>query len=297
MVITGPGSNDMTDNHASPALGPIGVFDSGVGGLSVWRELAQRLPRESLLYLADQAHVPYGARPTAQVAQLTHAAVAWLIGQGAKMVVVACNTATAAALPSLRQQWPQIPIVGMEPAVKPACQQTKTGHVGVLATPGTLRASRFTSLVERFANGVQVYTLMGSGLVEMVENNQLTGPEVEARCRQIFAPVQTIAIDTLVLGCTHFPFLRKTLQNILGDTVLLIDPAPAVARQTGRILHQKKLARPHNMAANWQFVTTGPVAPFREALTNLVGDFFTAASPSPQIWHLPPGDVTNATRP
>jgi len=250
---------------------PIGVFDSGIGGLSVWREIVRILPEEATLYVADQAHVPYGQRPTREVEALTHVAVAWLLEQGAKLIVIACNTASAAALTSLRQRWPDIPIVGMEPAVKPASQATKTGHVGVLATPGTLQASRFSHLVERFANGVHVHTLMGSGLVEMVERHELAGPAIEARIREILAPVQDVPMDHLVLGCTHFPFIADTLQHLLGEQVALIDPAPAVARQTQRVLHQHCLQSDAvNADASWRFVTTGDLAAFRDATTSLV---------------------------
>jgi glutamate racemase len=270
----------MTSDPLSRSSAPIGVFDSGVGGLSVWREIVRLLPGEDTLYLADQAHVPYGARSTEEVAALTHASVAWLIDQGAKLIVIACNTATAAALTSLRGRWPDVPIIGMEPAVKPASEATKTGHVAVLATPGTLRASRFSHLVERFANGVQVHTLMGTGLVAMVERNELAGPALEALIRDIFAPVQTIPIDHLVLGCTHFPFLSETLQQVLGEQVTLIDPAPAVARQTGRVLGKYHLQQP-NAHPRWQFVTTGDLGAFRSSTERLVGN--DLASPAHRI--------------
>lgn len=269
----------MTARHAPPKVAPIGVFDSGVGGLSVWREIVRILPGEAMLYLADQAHVPYGARSPAQVAALTHAATAWLIDQGAKLIVIACNTASAAALTSLRQRWPQVPIVGMEPAVKPASQATRSGHVGVLATPGTLRAARFSHLVERFANGVQVHTLMGAGLVERVERNELRGPTVEAHIREIMAPVQDVPIDHLVLGCTHFPFLASSLQKVLGDEVTLVDPAPAVARQTQRVLRQRQLLRhPAAKKGEWRFVSTGDVRAFQALTTSLVGELLDDAS-------------------
>ena len=259
-------------------VAPIGVFDSGIGGLSVWRELVRLLPQESMLYLADQAHVPYGVRTVSEVASLTHAAVSWLLQQGAKLIVIACNTASAAALTSLRQRWPDIPIVGMEPAIKPASQATKTGHVGVLATPGTLQASRFSHLVERFANGVHVHTLMGTGLVAMVEQNELSGQAVEKRIFEIMAPVRDIPIDHLVLGCTHFPFLAKTLQHILGEDVILVDPAPAVARQTQRVLYQHGLQSAEKPSdAFWQFVTTGNLENFQSSVTSLVGPLLTSA--------------------
>ena len=257
----------------------IGVFDSGVGGLSVWREIVRLMPTASTLYLADQAHVPYGARSLAQVEALTHAAVTWLLMQGADIIVIACNTASAAALTTLRQHWPHIPIVGMEPAVKPASQATKTGHVGVLATPGTLRADRFSHLVERFANGVHVHTLMGSGLVEMVENGQLKGPTVAALIQKIMAPVQDYPLDHLVLGCTHFPFLAEELQNVLGPHVKLVDPAPAVARQTWRMWQKHNLGDIHSSNTSWQFVTTGDLDNFRDLTQTLVGEQLSPPTP------------------
>ncbi len=249
---------------------PIGVFDSGVGGLSVWREIVRLMPNESVIYLADQARVPYGDRTKGEVERFTHDSVAWLLSQDVKLVVIACNTASAAALTSLRQRWPETPIVGMEPAVKPASQRTRTGHVGVLATPGTLRAERFSSLVERFANGVHVHTVMGTGLVKMVEQNKLGGPEVEARLRAILAPVLEANIDHLVLGCTHFPFLAASLRRVLGDGVQLVDPAPAVARQTQRVLAREGLQRALSEPGLWRFVTTGELAHFQRAVTRLV---------------------------
>jgi len=271
----------MTDAAASPLQRPIGVFDSGVGGLSVWREIVHLLPDEATLYLADQAHVPYGGRSSQEVAALTHAAVAWLLGQGAKLVVIACNTASAAALVSLRQRWPKTPIVGMEPAVKPASQATQTGHVAVLATPSTLRASRFSNLVERFANGVQVYTLMGTGLVELIERNELDGENVASKLREIMSPVEKVPIDHLVLGCTHFPFLSQSLQKALGEKVTLVDPAPAVARQVQRVLHTKHLQKTDKKLGAWRFVTTGELASFKNATEHLVAA--TLASPAHSV--------------
>jgi len=258
---------------------PIGVFDSGVGGLSVWREIVRLLPQEEIIYLADQARVPYGDRTREEVERFTHEAVGWLIKQGVKSVVVACNTASAAALTSLRERWPAIPIVGMEPAVKPASQHTRTGHVGVLATPGTLKADRFSSLVERYADGVQVHTVMGTGLVKMVEANMLTGPEVEARLRVILAPLLTTDIDHLVLGCTHFPFLMTALRRVLGEDVQLVDPAPAVARQTRRVLAAKGLLRSGSGPGAWHFVTTGSLAPFQRAVQRLMAAELMASRP------------------
>ncbi len=267
--------------------GPIGVFDSGLGGLSVWREIVQLMPQEPTLYLADQAHAPYGPQPREQVEARTHRAVAWLLEQGAKLVVIACNTASAAALESLRARWPHIPIVGMEPAVKPATQATRTGHVGVLATAGALHAPRFSRLVERFANGVRVHTVVGEGLVEMIEKGQWQGPEVESHLQKLLAPLQAIPIDHLVLGCTHFPFLALALTHVLGPDVRLVNPAPAVARQTQRMVWAHDLARPeHTEPGPWRFVTTGPVKPFRELVHQLVAPQLATISRPLSFEHL-----------
>lgn len=250
---------------------PIGVFDSGVGGLSVWRELVALLPHESTLYLADQANVPYGSRTREEIEALTHRATAWLMGQGVKLVVIACNTASAAALDSLRHRWPDMPIVGMEPAIKPASEQTFTGRVGVMATPGTLQAERFNTLVERFANGVEVYTQICPGLVEMVEAGHLDGQNVEDRLHLLLGPLLSQDIDHLVLGCTHYPFLAPAIQRVMGAEVTLVDPAPAVAKQVQRmLLSEQRLAPPSSSPAH-RFVTTGSADAFTKNIRRLVG--------------------------
>ncbi len=256
---------------APPDLQPIGVFDSGVGGLSVWRELTTLLPAESTIYLADQAHVPYGARTAADVEALTHEAAGWLLAQEAKLLVIACNTASAAALSSLRQRWPDVPIVGMEPAVKPASAHTLTHKVGVMATPGTLNADRFTSLVERFASGIEVHTQVCPGLVELVEAGDLDGPLVEAHLRSLLDPLVAADIDHLVLGCTHYPFLAPAIQRVVGDRVTLVDPAPAVARQAQRLLVTHDLLAAGDIAPTHRFFTTGDAAPLRISIAQLLG--------------------------
>lgn len=250
---------------------PIGLFDSGVGGLSVWRVLVGLLPNESTLYLADQAHVPYGSRTRAEIEALTHAAVAWLLAQNVKLVVIACNTASAAALDSLRQRWPETPIVGMEPAVKPASEQTVTGKVGVMATPSTLQAERFSLLVERFAGGAEVYTQICPGLVGMVEAGQMNGQEVDARLHLLLDPLTAQGIDHLVLGCTHYPFLAPAIQRVVGPGVTLVDPAPAVARQVQNVLASRHLLTPPPSAPDHRFITTATADVFAATIRRLVG--------------------------
>ena len=247
----------------------IGLFDSGVGGLSVWRAVVERLPAESTFYLADQAHAPYGSRSLAEVRELARSAAGWLIEQGAKLVVVACNTASAAALDDLRREWPDIPFVGMEPAIKPAGERTKTGRVGVMATPGTLTAPRFHHLVERFASGVEVHTQVCPGLVEWVEAGKLNGPEMIAELRRLLSPLVAAGVDHLVLGCTHYPFLAPAIQQVMGDDVTLVDPAPAVARQVERVLVARGLLAPDSSTPQHRFVTTGDPTRFRRTLIAL----------------------------
>ena len=258
--------------------GLIGVFDSGVGGLSVWREIARQLPHERTLYLADQAHVPYGFRQLAEVQELSQGVTRFLLEQGAKIIVIACNTASAAALHYLRRTFPQVPFVGMEPAVKPAVERTHNGVVGVLATQATFQGELFASLVERYAGGVQVVTQVGRGLVGAVEAGRLDTAETEALLRQCLRPLMEAGADQLVLGCTHYPFLRPVIERVVGPNVAVIDPAPAVARQTGRVLARWGLeARPSTGAGVRQgdrgrhvFYTSGDRAAFAAMVKRLL---------------------------
>jgi glutamate racemase len=249
----------------------IGVFDSGVGGLSVWREIARQLPHEDTLYVADQAHVPYGRRSLAEVRAFSEAIVRFLFDAGAQVVVVACNTASAAALHHLRATFPQAPFVGMEPAVKPAAQNTRTGAVGVLATPATFQGELFASLLERFAADVEVVTQICPGLVEAVEAGALDTPQTESLLRRCLQPLLDANVDQLVLGCTHYPFVRPLVERLLGPAVEVIDPAPAVARQTGMVLAQRGLASPRRRGGRHVFCTTGHLGTFVALLERLVG--------------------------
>ncbi len=216
----------------------IGGFDSGVGGLSVLRALWDEMPEIPMIYLADQAHVPYGPRPLEQVRQFSIEISRWLIEQGAQLIVVACNTASAAALYTLRAKFPEIPFVGMEPAVKPAAEQTRSGKVGVLATPATFQGELYASVVERFAYGVQILQNTCPGLVDQIEAGYLDTPATRAILEQALHPMLADQIDTIVLGCTHYPFVIPLIKEISGQDVRVVDPAPAVARQAKRLLQQ-----------------------------------------------------------
>ena len=234
---------------------PIAIFDSGVGGLSVLHYLCTGLPYENILYFADQANVPYGPRSATQIQDFCQAITHFLREQGAKVIVVACNTATAVALAHLRQNFPTIPIVGMEPAVKPAAQQTKSGKVGVLATAVTFQSPRYADLMARFAQNITIYEDPCLGLVNLIEGGQAHSPQTEQLLHSILTPMLAAGIDTLVLGCTHYPFVLPLLEEMVGTAVTIIDPAPAVARQAAHLLQQQHLlasgmTRPPSSLAN-----------------------------------------------
>ena len=212
----------------------IAVFDSGVGGISVLRELIKLMPEENYLYYGDSANAPYGNRPTQQVRKLTLAAAEALIARGIKALVVACNTATAAAIEVLRQTYPDTIIIGIEPALKLAADRFPTGHIGVMATQVTLREEKFAHQLERFPD-VQAELIPAPGLVELVESGNADTAQAEALLRPILAPYIG-KLDALVLGCTHYPFAARTIQSILGPDTLLMDGGEGTARQTKRCL-------------------------------------------------------------
>jgi glutamate racemase len=217
---------------------PVGVFDSGVGGLSVAREIRRALPAEHLLYVADTAYVPYGDRGEEEVRARTLAIGAWIQSQGAKVLVVACNTASGAALEALRERL-FIPVIGLEPALKPAVRESRVRRVGVMATRGTLGSARFQRLVNNYAEGVQVVRDPCPGLADLVEDGMLAGPELEARLEDYVAPLREAGVDTVVLGCTHYVFVRDAIQRALGPGVRLLDSGEAIARRTRQILAER----------------------------------------------------------
>jgi glutamate racemase len=233
--------------HMPPA---IALFDSGLGGLSVLREVRRLLPRHDLLYLADTAYCPYGPRPPAVVRARSLAIGRWLVGQGAGLLVVACNTASSAALELLRAELP-IPVVGMEPGLKPAAAITRSGRVGVLATTNTLSGSRFATLVERYAAAVEVITQPCPGLVEQVERGDLEGPTTRALVERYVAPLLAHRADVLVLGCTHYPFLRPVIADVAGPSVAIVDTGPAVAEQVARVAGRYAIAEGSGTGRYW----------------------------------------------
>jgi len=251
---------------------PVGVFDSGVGGLSVLRAIRKQMPEESVIYFGDQGHIPYGPRPMEQIQNFSKAITRFLLDKDAKIIVVACNAASAAALTYLRQTIPLISFVGMEPAVKPAAEHTETGVVGVLATPATFQGALYASVVERFANGVELLQDPCVGLVQQIEKGDLNGSATRKILEDALHPMLEKNIDTVVLACTHYPFVIPLIQEIVGEKVRVIDPAPAVARQTNRLLEAKGLKREVGGRGEIQFFTSGDADFVQSLLPTLLGE-------------------------
>ncbi|WP_252274195.1 glutamate racemase [Pseudomonas subflava] len=250
---------------------PVGVFDSGVGGLSVLREIQARLPDESLLYVADSGHVPYGEKSPEFIRERSQKIAEFLLGQGAKALVLACNTATAAAVADLRERYPELPIVGMEPAVKPAAAATRSGVVGVLATTGTLKSAKFAALLDRFASDVRVITQPCPGLVEQVEAGELDGPHTRELLRGWVEPLLAEGCDTLILGCTHYPFIKPLLRELVPESVRLVDTGAAVARHLQSLLEQRRLLA-SGPAAPVRFWSSGDAAAMQAVLPKLLSE-------------------------
>jgi glutamate racemase len=251
---------------------PIGIFDSGVGGISVLRAIREQMPEESVIYFGDQGHIPYGPRPMEQIRNFSEAITRFLLAGGAKILVVACNTASAAALKHLREKFPDVQFVGMEPAVKPAAEHTHTGRVGVLATPATFQGALYASVVERFANGVELFQNTCPGLVQQIEQGNLDGDETRRILEHALLPMLEKQIDTVVLGCTHYPFVIPLIQQIVGENVRVIDPAPAVAKQTRRLLEAAGLKNALGSSSRIKFFTSGDPATLASLLPKLLGE-------------------------
>jgi glutamate racemase len=249
---------------------PIGVFDSGVGGLSVLRAIQAELPHERLIYVADSAYVPYGEKSRDFVVRRAQALTQFLVDEGAKAVVVACNTATAAAVVDLRAHF-NLPIIGIEPALKPAVAVTHTGVVAVLATAGTLQSEAFAELVARYGQHVRVCTQACPGLVERVEACDLDSALTRALVAQYTAPLLAAGADTLVLGCTHYPFLMPAVTAFAGPDVTVLETGGPVARHLHHVLADRKLLAPADGAGAVQFWTSGDIEGALKVVSGLWG--------------------------
>ena len=249
---------------------PIGVLDSGVGGLSIIEEIRRQLPHEDILHFADSGNCPYGVRPPSEIRELAESAAVFLLEQGAKALVIACNTASTAAVAYLRQKWPDLPIVGMVPAVKPAARMTTSGTIGVLATAATGKAPVLLDVIDRFASDVKVLIAAPPGLVEAVEEGRAETPETVAILKAAVEPMLEQGADALVLGCTHFPFLRPALESILQGRMHVIDSGEAVARQTVRVLETANLLNPQTGPGHLKCFTSGDPELSRVVIANLL---------------------------
>lgn len=221
---------------------PIGVFDSGVGGISILKELVRLMPNENYIYLGDSANAPYGTKTLEQVVELVKKDAEYLYAQGIKALVVACNTATSAGIQILREHYTDIPVIGIEPALKPAVLSAEHPTVLVMATPMTLREEKFHRLMQRFEEEAEIVPLPCPGLMEFVERGELESEALEAYLKELFAPYQKV--DAVVLGCTHYPFVRKMIQKVLGKEAVLFDGGEGTARETRRQLMERGLINP-----------------------------------------------------
>lgn len=231
---------------AGKAEAPIGVFDSGAGGLTILSALREELPYENYVYFGDTAHCPYGTRSDAEIIELSVQACRFLIEQGVKLIVVACNTASQAALNALRATFSPVHFIGVVPAVKPAARATQKGRIGIAATNQAAKAIYLQQLIDEFAGGIQAYAVGCPELVTLVEQGELDGPEVEKAVKQALQPLLVEEVDVIVLGCTHFPALRAVIERVSGHQVQIIDSGPAIARRTHDVLDAGRLIRPNN---------------------------------------------------
>lgn len=254
------------------ANAPIAMFDSGVGGLSVLRAIRQTLPAEDIVYFADQAHVPYGARAKVELLGFSEEITRFLMAEGAKLIVLACNTASAAALHALREKHPEFPFVGMEPAVKPAVTSSETGVVGVLATPSTFEGELYASVVGRFAQDLTLLKDTCPGLVEEIEAGRPNGKEANRILAKALKPMLARGLDSVVLGCTHYPFSFETIREIVGPDVRLIDPAPAIGHRVQTLLSESGLMNVGPSQGHIRYLTSGNPQELHSRIDQLLGE-------------------------
>jgi len=269
--------NTQTDERANDER-PIAVFDSGVGGISVLKHIHALLPYEPLLYVADSKYAPYGSKTPAQIQARCFEIADFLIAKNAKTLVVACNTATAAAINEMRAKY-NLPIIGMEPAVKPAAAASKNGIIGVLATVGTLKSAQFAALLENYGRNVEVVTQACVGLVECIERGELNNDSTLELIKQYCKPLLDEGADTIVLGCTHYPFVRPLIEQVVGSEVALIDTGAAVAKHLQKRLSELNLlAKPSAQTAEVTFWTNSEAENAKQVIEQLWGKFTTISN-------------------
>lgn len=250
----------------------IGIFDSGVGGLSVFKEIRKLLPEQSYVYYSDNAHCPYGEKSREYIIDRARTITEFLLSKGCEIIVVACNTATAAAIATLREEYP-LRFIGMEPAIKPAAKATQTGIVGVLATAGTLKATKYIDTRAKWAQGVTIVEHIGQGFVELVEKGILNGPHAESTVSASLKPLLDAGADTIVLGCTHYPFLSETITKVASELyperqITVIDPAPAVARHLVEVMQEEGIQEASEQGFSIELHASGSPDTLRNTYSN-----------------------------
>ncbi len=236
---------------------PIGIFDSGLGGISVWKEVIKLLPNEHTIYYADSDNCPYGPRSIEDIRQLSERIVQFLLHKKCKIIVIACNTITAAAIDYLRTTYREVSFIGIEPAIKPAAENTKTGSIGIFATKSTLESELFNTTKKKYAENIQVATQVGEGWVKMVEENRINTTASRVLIEENIQLMLDLNVDQIVLGCTHYPFLLPIVEAITGGKVNIINPAPAVAGRTKEVLQQHELLNKNDFKGKYHFYTSG----------------------------------------
>lgn len=244
---------------------PIGVIDSGIGGLSIFREIVKKLPNESFIYLADSKNCPYGSKSSKDIYKLSKRLVEFLVKKKAKLIVIACNTITVACIDKLRKDFPKVPIIGTVPVVKTASKMTRNGRIGILSTVQTARSKYQKDLIKKYTSGLQVLNLGTNALVRIIEEGGGNKSKINKILKKELKPFIEFKIDVLVLGCSHFPFLKKEISKILGKKVMILDSSGAIARQTKRILVLENLISEYNNSAN-TFLTTGDAREFNKKI-------------------------------
>lgn len=247
---------------------PIGIFDSGIGGTSIWKEVVKLLPNENTIYLADSKNAPYGEKSSEEIIALSVKNTEYLISKGCKLIIVACNTATTNAIDYLRKSY-SISFIGIEPAIKPAALLSKTGAIGILATKGTLSSKLFEKTTKEYTKNITTIEQDGEGLVPLIEEGKLNSPEINQLLTTYLKPMLKFNIDHLVLGCTHYPYLIPQIKKILGENVTIIDSGEAVAKQTKAILGRHNLLSTSTNKSHHQFYTNAETKVLKEILSDV----------------------------